>query len=467
LVPYWTEFFVHAILPYVKQAILTKHYDDQALFEYVEGTSSISSAIESHVSACERCSAEVGEQREMIAQLSSSEVWVETPAAPRQFVIDVTAFAEQARSEEQEAVALCDEILTGPAAWWPQRLRQSARAHTGGMVKELLERMRSMLGNSPANALQITALAIEIANALDVADYPCDYVIKLRAAAYRDHAYVLSFMGRYPEALELADRSRQLFDQVPLPEYDLARLALVEGSILCAIDRVEEALSLIRGAADTFVRFGDRSRYLVARQFEASTLHRQGSVEAALKIWKDVEAANLATDERESVRLAHNIALCYSDLGRPEEAIQYIQRCIVEFEMLGVETGRTRSRWLLGRALAACGRYQEAIPILRQTWREFEQLDVIAEAGLVALELAEVLLILGQNDEVPSICRDVIGQFTRAGMASRALTALSFLREAIAMGQASPSLVKHVSSFLRQLPAEQPRLVAPPPAGLE
>ena len=444
-----------------------KHYDDQALFEYVEGTSSISADIETHVSTCESCSAEVGEQREMMAHLSSSDVWEEASAPPRQFVVDVAAFAERARSEEQEAVALCDAILTGPPAWWQQRLRQSPRAFTGGMVTQLLERTRAMYSKSPANALQLTALAIEVANALDIANYPCDYVIKLRAQAYREHAYMLSYIGRFPEALEVTDYSKRLFDQVPLPEYDLARLALVKASILRAIDRTEEALALTRGAGDVFLRFGDQSRHLVARQFEASTLYRQGQVDAALGIWKDVEAANLAIDEHESVRLAHNIALCYSDLGRPEDAIQYIQRCVVEFEMLGIETERTRSRWLLGHALAACGRYQDAIPIFRQTWREFEQLDIIAESGLVALELAEALLVLGQSDEVPSICRDVIGQFTRAGMASRAMTALSFLREAIGMGQASPSLVNHVTAFLRKLPAEQPRLYAPPPLGLE
>jgi tetratricopeptide (TPR) repeat protein len=443
------------------------HYDEEALFEYVEGTSPIAGDIESHVSACDRCSMEVGEQREMIATLSASEVWETTPPPPRQFVVNVMSFAERARREEHDAIELCDAILTGPAAWWQQRMRQSGKAFTGGMVKQLLERMRSTLRVSPANALQITALAIEVANALDVAEYPCDYVINLRAQACRDHAYVLSFMGRYPEALEFTEHSKRLFDQVPLPEYDLARLALVKASILRSIDRVEEALILIRNAGDTFLRFGDRARFLVARQTEASTLYRRGNVEAALALWKDVEAAGLQTDELESVRLAHNIALCYSDLGRPEDAIQYIQRCIAEFEMLGVETERTRSRWLLGHALAACGKYQEAIPILRQTWREFEQLDIIAEAGLVALELAESLLVLGQSEEVPAICRDVIGQFTRAGMASRALTALSFLREAVAMGQASPSLVQHVSAFLRQLPAEQPRLFAPPPAGLE
>jgi tetratricopeptide (TPR) repeat protein len=444
-----------------------KHYDDEALFEYVEGTSPVAADIASHVSSCGRCSAEVGEQREMMVTLASSEVWQAPPPPPRQFVVDVAAFAERARVEEERAIALCDEILTGPAAWWQQRMRQAEGIYTGGMVKQLLDRMRAMLGQSPANALQVTALAIEIANALDVAEYPCDYVIKLRAQAYRDHAYVLSFMGRYPEALELTERSKRLFDQVPMPEYDLARLAIVKASILRYIERVDEAVALIRGAAETFLRFGDLSRYVVARQTEASTLYLRGDVETALAIWKDVEQAGVRMDEHASVRLAHNIALCYSDLGRPEEAIEYISRCVAEYEMLGVETERTRSRWLLGHALAACGRYGEAVPILRQTWREFEQLDVIGDAGLVALELAETLLVLGQSEEVPAICRDVIGQFTRAGMASRALTALSFLREAVAVGQATPSLVQHVSNFLRHLPAEQPRLFAPAPAGLE
>lgn len=443
------------------------HYDDEALFEYVEGTSPIARDIESHVAECEQCSAEVGEQREMIAHLAAPDAWNAPPPPPRQFVVDVSAFAERARIEEQAAVAVCDDVLTGPAAWWPQRLRQSGSAYTGGMVKELLERMRTMLGSSPANALQITALAIEIANALDVTEYPCDYVIKLRAQACRDHAYVLSFMGRYAEALELTERSKRLFDQVPLPEYDLARLALVKASILRSIDKIEDAVALIRSAADTFLRFGDRTRYFGARMTEASTLYLRGNVQEALAVWKAVEASETPVDEITSVRLAHNIALCYSDLGRPADAIAYGQRCVAEYDLLGNEAERTRSRWLLGHALAACERYHDAIPLLRTTWREFEQLEMIGDAGLVALELAETLLVVGQSDEVPSICRDVIGQFTRAGMASRALTALSFLREAVAIGQATPSLVQHVSSFLRQLPAEQPRLFAPPPAGLE
>ena len=443
------------------------HYDDESLFEYVEGTSPKASEIASHVSVCRECADEVGEQRQIIKALADQEVWEQASVpspSPRQFIVNVAAFAERARLEDERAAVLCEEILSGPPAWWKQRLRKTEGAMTGGMVKQLLERMRDMIGTSPANALHVTALAIEVANTLDVAEYPCDYVIKLRAQALRDHAYVLSFMGRYPEALDYVERSKRLFDQVPLPEYDLARLALVKAHILQYIDRAEEAAELAREAGDTFLRFGDRARYVNARITEGSVVYFSGAIERALEIWKSVENDS-ALDDVSAVRIKNNIALCLSELQQPARAAEYLVDCIAQFEMLGMEAERTRSRGVLGHTLLAAGRAAEAVPVLRQTWREFEQLDMITQAGLAALELAEALLVVGQADEVPAVCREIIAQFTRAGMGSRALTALSFLREAVAIGQTSTSIVRHVHAYLRELPSEQPRLFATRPTG--
>jgi tetratricopeptide (TPR) repeat protein len=202
-----------------------------------------------------------------------------------------------------------------------------------------------------------------------------------------------------------------------------------------------------------------------ARITEGSVVYQSGQIERALEIWQSVEH-DPSMDDASAVRVAHNIALCFSDLQKPAEAVPYVQRCVAEFELLGMDTERTRSRWMLAHALVALGKTEEAIPSLRQAWREFERLEMTGDSALVALELAESLLALGQAEEVPSICREVIAQFSRTGVASRAMTALSFLREAVAIGQASPSLIRHVHAFLRELPAEQPRLFAPPPAGL-
>ena len=443
------------------------HYDDEALFEYVEGTSAQAGEIESHVSTCAECASEIGEQRELMAALADGEVWETLPPiapAPRHAVVNVATFAERVRREDERAVVLCDEILSGPSSWWKQKLRKSEDAFTAGMVKQLLERMRTLVASAPANALQVTALAFDVASALDVAAYPCDYVIKLRAQALRDHAYVLTILGRYPEALECAERSGRLFEQVPLPDYDLARLSIVRALILQYLDRIDEAAELARRAGDTFLRFGDRGRYVDARMTEGSVLYFGRAFGRALETWQSVEN-DPALDDARALNLSHNIALCLSELGRAAEAVGHLTRCVAQFEIMGMEMHRTRSRAVLAHALLNAGRPADAIPVFRKVWREFEQLDMISDGGLAALELAEALLATNQPSEVPAICREVIAQFTRAGMASRAITALSFLREAIAIGQASTSIVRHVREFLRELPAEQPRLFAPPPPG--
>lgn len=442
------------------------HYDDEALFQYAEGTSPIANEVETHIAWCDECARELGAHRDIVTALQESNAWerdAEQPTAPRRFVVDVIAFAERARQEEAAAARLCDDILTGPSSWWQQRLHKAgAAAYTAGMVTELLERARPIITSSPAKALEVTSMAMEIANSLDIISYPCDYAVKLRAQAYRDHAWVLQFMGRYPEALEMTDRSKQLFDQVPLPEYDLARLALVRASILTEIDRTEEAVSLAKEAAATFLRFGDQVRHMNALVSVGGMLFGRGSFEESLAVWRQI-VDDPALESISRVRVIHNMGLAYARTGEPVLAAELLQRATAEFELLGMDTERTRSRLVLAQTLVSIAKVREAIPLFRDAWREFEHLDLVADAGQAALNLAEALLIIGDAAEVPAICRDVVARFTRAGMTSRAITALSFLREAIAVGEATPSLVRHVYAFLRKLPDERPRLHAPAP----
>jgi tetratricopeptide (TPR) repeat protein len=441
------------------------HYDDESLFQFAEGTSPIAGEIEAHVACCWRCAQELESHRDIVQALGTEDAWAdEVKPAPKQVIMDVMAFAERAREEDAAATVLCDQILSGPSTWWATKLRQTEGVWTAGMVRQLLERVPRVLETSPAKAIEMTLLASAVAEELDVVGYPCDYVIKLRAQALRERAYALSFVGRFPEALSACDDACRLFEQVPLPEYDLARLKVVRSSILRSIDRIPEAIALTREAAETFERFGDRSRTITARMFEAAIVFQTGDAAVALSIWEEL-MDDQDLDGVTRVGVIHNVALCHQQLGRADQAVTQFRRCIDEYEMLNMTVERTRSRWNLGRTLVTAGRLQDAIPVLRQSWREFESLDIIGDSGLVALELAEALLLAGQPAEVPVICRDIVARFTRAGMTSRAITALSFLREAVALGQAQPSLVRHVYNFLRELPAERPRLYAPSPAG--
>ena len=103
-----------------------------------------------------------------------------------------------------------------------------------------------------------------------------------------------------------------------------------------------------------------------------------------------------------------------------------------------------------------------AFALFDRAWKDFETLEMEADAALVALELAETLLVVGEPGRVPQICRALLDRFTRAGMTSRAITALSYLREVVAIGKAQPPVIRQVREFLRELPSQgRPTLTLP------
>jgi hypothetical protein len=65
--------------------------------------------------------------------------------------------------------------------------------------------------------------------------------------------------------------------------------------------------------------------------------------------------------------------------------------------------------------------------------------------------------------EVPAICREIITEFSKAGMRTAAITALAYLNEALALGKATPRIVRDAQPSLRRVCAERPRVFAPAP----
>lgn len=386
-----------------------------------------------------------GMERELLERLRDPLVW---EALESWTASPVPAFGARLESEDETAAVLCEEIFTGPPAWWPQRLRRTDGAQTAGMVRAILQRARLLSESRPPDALQATLMAEVVAEALEPEAYPRTVVVRLRSLALREQAAVLWFMGRYGECLEVAERSKRLIEWLPCAEWDLARLAQVKASALQNLNRTEEAAELAREAGETFLRFGDRPRYVGARMIEAAALYEGGQVERALEIWRSLEG-DRGVDAVGAVRLAHNVAMCVVDLGREvETVVEPLRRCAAEFERHGMLAERTRSRWTLGTALMVSGRIPEAIGVLRTAWREFAEMKLMVDAALAALDLAEALLANEEPNSVPAICREVIAQLTTAGMAPRAIPALSLLREAAAMGRASRTLVQETRAVV-------------------
>lgn len=373
-------------------------------------------------------------------------LWDPPELVSREEVETIFAAVEK---EDADADALCRRLLTGSALQWADRVRDTPGTRTVGMVRQLLKRMPAMVERRPADALQLTSLAIAIAEAINPQSYWPDHVLLARGQALRDHAYVLSFLGRYADSLKVAEQAERTFAQVPDADVDVARLALVKASALRMQNRGEEAIALARQAAQTFLDYEDRSRYVNARITEAAMLYYSGAVERALEVWTSVKD-DPGLDALGELRITHNIAACLSDLGRHAEAVDSFARCVSEFALLDLPTERTRSRWYLGNALVGTARPRQGIAALRLAWDEFNDLGLPVDAALAALDLADALVANQQPGQVPMICREVIAQLTEAGLAMQAIPALSLLREAAAMGRVSRGLIRDTHAKVKR-----------------
>src|SRR5947209_2429730 len=362
----------------------------------------------------------------------------------------LATFKKRLEDEDAAASELLDSVIKGPSAWWGNSLRKSG-VRTAGVVRQLLVRMRSVEERSPADALIVVMLALEIADSLAVTDYPSDFVITIRAQALRDQAWGFATMGRFREATAAADRAERLLLQTPIPDYELARLNLVRASFYRWTDRTGEAIALSRKAAETFDRFGDRRMLVTARMYEGGMLFSGNEYAPALEAYRSIENDPAIADEATRIMIGFNIGLCHRGLGHIEEAIEALTAAAAAYEMFGMDVNLARCRWSLATTVNSAGRYSEAIPLFRTSWKQLESLEMESDAALTALELAETLLVVGRTDEVPAICRTLIERFTRAGMGRSAMTALAFLRETVATGHATPALVRHVHEFLRDV----------------
>lgn len=426
-----------------------KHFADETLFAFLEGVTPIEAGIGEHVGSCDECAERVAQYRRLLETLADPRLWCDVTPIEPSTVAKAAAFAERVAAEAQTARAICAAVLTGPSAWWPQRLTaEGPDAGTAGMVLELLQHMRARLERVPREGLQVTEMALAIAERLDARAYPPHYADNVRGQALRDHAFVLWFMGRFPEARVFADRSAALFATVPCSYYENARLSLVRSLILRNLGEESEAARLCREAGDTFLRLGERSPYVKARMTEGVILYCIGAVQAALDTWLTIEG-DAALPELEAVKLQHNIALCRSDLGHPELAIEPLRNCIAHYELLEMSTEKARSRAVLGRVLLATGHAREAHRILREASRELADLGLVYDSMLAAMEEAEALIALGRAAEVPALCREVIARMTAAGIASHAIPALSYLRE-VESGEAPVTKVGKVRESLRE-----------------
>lgn len=446
--------------------MVERHYDDEALISLIETNRA---GLDAHLPSCKPCSEKLQSVRAIAGTLHDASVWDTRPLREepnRTTIANLRAFADRMTFEDTRAEAFLREMLEGPRETWMAKLHEHPEWRTAGVVRKLIASASRAIDTMPPDAVEMTALATEVADRLDAAAYPSDTVSRVRGSAWREKAYALFYTGRFADALDAVDRAEEFFERCIVDEYERARVKIVRALILRAKSEITPALAAASCAAVTFTRFEDVSRTASARLAEVHLLFSQEKYEDAAAILEAIEAAiRLSADVDTHARIYGNLGHCYWKLGRLDESLQHHDMAAALFDEIGVPTESARLRWNIASILVTVGRIDEALRRFSLLKSDFEHVGMGSEAALVRLDIAEILLARGDFGTVEQLCREAMASFKLAGIphATRALTALAYIHEAARFKTATPKLAKHVREFIRRLPQDETVLFAPPP----
>lgn len=450
---------------------MTSYCNEDAIIDFLISPDDVAepAAIEAHLASCQSCQETATSYRKFSQSLSSPATWEREEfgaMVARHDESQLQDFLSYTRQIDQEVAAsteLVEKLLGLDSIARAELLELSSEYWTVGVTRELCERANGTVEKSPIDALGLSKLAIQVSQKLSPASYHAGTVFHLRGRALKEQALALKFLGRYPEALSSLDQAENTFAKASISEFDLAIVAFLRAMIFRDLQRVSEALVLAQKSAAIFSQFGHQRRFMHARILEAAILYSSGDLRSAKDIWTELlKVAKAENDTRTLASLMNNIGLCLVDLGDSSTAASYLMQAIALFKDLGLTTASLQSHWTLGRMLITSQKYNEGLTRLRSVHEQYELMEMSGEAGLVALDIVEALLATSRAEEAAVICRYLVEQFTRCGMSSNVLTAVSYLREALVSGKASPTLAKHVRNYVAEAPHKQEFVFLPP-----
>jgi tetratricopeptide (TPR) repeat protein len=436
-----------------------RHYDDETLIALMEAKGDPS---DSHLPGCETCTEKLESVRMIAEALRDETVWNEPSLPVPATIAFLRAAATQMEDEDAQADVWVGELLEFPRSSWASALEAHPEYRTAGMVRKLVAASDHAIDTVPADAVEITSLAVSIADALG--DRKDDRLAQLRGAARREKAFALYYTGRTAEAMAEAERAEAELAKCVVGEYERARLGIVKSLIHRVLEQWTPAGDAAREAVRVFDRFDDLDRTVSARLAEVQVLFSMREFDRATAILlAEEQRLRYSEHVQTHARVLVNLGYAYWQRGKIAEALGAYDASSEILRAIGIETEALRARWGVATMLADAGQQEEALSRLREISEDFETRGMQIEAALARLGIAELILGDEKFAEVEEICRRAIQLFERAGVSytARALTALAYMREATANRRVTPKLVRHVRDYIQKLPREENLLFAP------
>jgi tetratricopeptide (TPR) repeat protein len=320
-----------------------------------------------------------------------------------------------------------------------EQLRQVAteRFADPDVIRHMLDRSHTIRYENPRKMLHLSLLARTAADACsaEIAGGE-EELADLRADAWGQAANALRINGQMIEAEEAFATALQNREKGTGSLELQARLLSQVSSLLCyqrhftsAVDKAEEAERIYRNLE----KMHERGGVLVLK---AISILYSGNAESAIEI---LHQAIPLIDRKEDPRLFlaahHNLAICYIDLGRPEEALALYCEARDLYRNHSDSLILLRAIWQEGNLLREVGHLHNAEAALLRARQGFLEAGLAYEAAMVSLDLAEVYKKAGLSDKLRRTIAEALPIFRALRVSREVFASLLRLQDAAELGE--------------------------------
>ncbi len=319
-------------------------------------------------------------------------------------------------------------------------------------VKAFLDRSWSVRHDNPALMVQLAQLAVHQAKQLDVRRYGIQQVFDFQGRTWAELGNAYRVMDQLDLAAIAQNKAREFVEQGTGDEALQARVRELEASLAADRRQFGNASNLLLEVQTLHQRNSDE--HLVGRILILRGLYTgyAGEPERAIGLLR--EGLSLVDRERDPnlvYSAVHNQFLFLIDSGLYQNARRFRFENSHLLKNSGGRINQARLRWLEGRMDLGMRNYARAEMTLREVKQEMEEVGRSYVAAVASLELAVALLAQGRPAEAEQVTLAASEVFRRLRIHREGLMALTVLRAAFKMGQATVELLQNVAAFFRRL----------------
>ncbi|MGZ4780050.1 MAG: hypothetical protein ACXV5L_12695, partial [Thermoanaerobaculia bacterium] len=338
--------------------MIEQHYTDEALLTLLDARGADSVLGDPHLASCEMCSDALDSYRDIAGLLCDEDVWDEDESfdlAPApESLSRIRAFADSVAREDAEAEELVNELLEMPTEWWAEEVRSDERYATAGVVRRLIAVAHEVVDSIPLQALTLTDIAVDLAGRLDSTTYEAGTRAMLQGAAWREHGFALTYLGRDREAIVATQRAAKAFDLCVGAEVEIARNRVLMSIVQRQLEQYDLAAESARVAAAVFTEFGLDERRRAAEWAEANVLLGCGRYREAIERFRKLES-EVGNRPGELAGIIVNTAYCYSELREFDSALPQYRFALGVYEDMGNRAEAARVHALIAGVFAGRG----------------------------------------------------------------------------------------------------------------